>query len=145
MGELSDYISDFASSEYFLFLTGTIKEYAESLLRHFAEQCPQPFTLPEVESTLHAMARLDLPQSAKTDLPDLLAAYFSYLASSGKMPAASAWEEYPAIVKPGYLALFREDGTIRGTTYRRQYSPTGRNDPCPCGSGKKFKKCCGRE
>ncbi|KGF70804.1 hypothetical protein LL06_03375 [Hoeflea sp. BAL378] len=22
-------------------------------------------------------------------------------------------------------------------------SPPGRNDPCPCGSGKKFKKCCG--
>src|ERR1700693_1509911 len=22
---------------------------------------------------------------------------------------------------------------------------TGRNDPCPCGSGKKFKKCCGSE
>lgn len=22
---------------------------------------------------------------------------------------------------------------------------TGRNEPCPCGSGKKFKKCCGRE
>ncbi|TET15677.1 MAG: hypothetical protein E3J81_04460, partial [Dehalococcoidia bacterium] len=21
---------------------------------------------------------------------------------------------------------------------------TGRNDPCPCGSGKKYKKCCGR-
>lgn len=21
-------------------------------------------------------------------------------------------------------------------------SPVGRNDPCPCGSGKKFKKCC---
>jgi uncharacterized protein len=20
---------------------------------------------------------------------------------------------------------------------------TGRNEPCPCGSGKKFKKCCG--
>ncbi len=20
---------------------------------------------------------------------------------------------------------------------------SGRNDPCPCGSGKKFKKCCG--
>ena len=22
--------------------------------------------------------------------------------------------------------------------------PPGRNDPCPCGSGKKYKKCCGR-
>ena len=21
----------------------------------------------------------------------------------------------------------------------------GRNDPCPCGSGKKFKKCCGKK
>ncbi len=22
---------------------------------------------------------------------------------------------------------------------------TGRNDPCPCGSGKKYKKCCGKQ
>ncbi|MFC1937968.1 SEC-C metal-binding domain-containing protein, partial [Chloroflexota bacterium] len=22
-------------------------------------------------------------------------------------------------------------------------SKIGRNDPCPCGSGKKYKKCCG--
>jgi preprotein translocase subunit SecA len=22
---------------------------------------------------------------------------------------------------------------------------TGRNDPCPCGSGKKYKKCCGKD
>jgi preprotein translocase subunit SecA len=26
---------------------------------------------------------------------------------------------------------------------RRTNEKTGRNDPCPCGSGKKFKKCCG--
>jgi uncharacterized protein len=30
----------------------------------------------------------------------------------------------------------------RGATVRRDAEP-GRNDPCPCGSGKKFKKCCG--
>ncbi|MDQ3829355.1 MAG: SEC-C metal-binding domain-containing protein [Candidatus Tectomicrobia bacterium] len=24
-----------------------------------------------------------------------------------------------------------------------QQTEGGRNDPCPCGSGKKFKKCCG--
>ena len=27
---------------------------------------------------------------------------------------------------------------------RRTLSKVGRNDPCPCGSGKKYKKCCGR-
>ena len=25
-----------------------------------------------------------------------------------------------------------------------KYKETGRNEPCPCGSGKKYKKCCGR-
>lgn len=28
-------------------------------------------------------------------------------------------------------------------TYVRANPKLGRNDPCPCGSGKKFKKCCG--
>jgi len=27
---------------------------------------------------------------------------------------------------------------------RRSMPKVGRNDPCPCGSGKKYKKCCGR-
>jgi uncharacterized protein len=30
-------------------------------------------------------------------------------------------------------------------TVRRASPKVGRNDPCPCGSGKKFKNCCGRE
>ncbi len=29
-------------------------------------------------------------------------------------------------------------------TYRRAGPKIGRNDPCPCGSKKKFKKCCGK-
>ena len=29
-------------------------------------------------------------------------------------------------------------------TFRRVESHVGRNDPCPCGSGKKYKNCCGR-
>lgn len=28
--------------------------------------------------------------------------------------------------------------------YRRKGVKVGRNDPCPCGSGKKYKKCCGK-
>ena len=29
-------------------------------------------------------------------------------------------------------------------TVRREAAKVGRNDPCPCGSGKKYKNCCGR-
>lgn len=33
----------------------------------------------------------------------------------------------------------------RPETYKREGPKVGRNDPCPCGSGKKYKKCCGKE
>lgn len=35
------------------------------------------------------------------------------------------------------------DGEVRTSTIVRQTPKTGRNDPCPCGSGRKYKKCCG--
>ena len=37
------------------------------------------------------------------------------------------------------------DGEYETETTRRETPKIGRNDPCPCGSGKKFKKCCGRQ
>lgn len=40
--------------------------------------------------------------------------------------------------------LYYVDGvSLRGETYHRPEPKVGRNDPCPCGSGKKYKKCCG--
>ena len=36
----------------------------------------------------------------------------------------------------------REDGTLKGGTHKKE--KIGRNDPCPCGSGKKYKQCCGK-
>ena len=34
------------------------------------------------------------------------------------------------------------DGTVKKQPVKKDKKP-GRNDPCPCGSGKKYKKCCG--
>ena len=34
--------------------------------------------------------------------------------------------------------------TGNSTTYQRVTPKVGRNEPCPCGSGKKYKQCCGR-
>ena len=31
------------------------------------------------------------------------------------------------------------------TTFKREGAKIGRNDPCPCGSGKKYKNCCLRK
>jgi uncharacterized protein len=37
-----------------------------------------------------------------------------------------------------------DDSPLHSSTYRRIAPKTGRNEPCPCGSGKKFKHCCGK-
>jgi SEC-C motif-containing protein len=34
------------------------------------------------------------------------------------------------------------DGTVNPKGEPRQVEKVGRNDPCPCGSGQKYKKCC---
>ena len=37
-------------------------------------------------------------------------------------------------------------GDVKGrTVVKTKSQKVGRNDPCPCGSGKKYKKCCGRD
>ena len=51
----------------------------------------------------------------------------------------------PAIYR--YFALHRRLVARAGrerTTHRRPEPKIGRNELCPCGSGKKFKKCCGK-
>ena len=35
-------------------------------------------------------------------------------------------------------------GNIVTTTVKREGRKIGRNEPCPCGSGKKYKNCCGK-
>lgn len=50
------------------------------------------------------------------------------------------------------ISLFRKEGghwyyadgkMPAPETVKRETPKVGRNDPCPCGSGKKYKKCCG--
>lgn len=38
----------------------------------------------------------------------------------------------------------RKESSPQGAQIKRSTPKVGRNDPCPCGSGKKYKHCCGR-
>jgi SEC-C motif-containing protein len=39
---------------------------------------------------------------------------------------------------------FYDEGQIVPKTIVRESPKVGRNDPCPCGSGRKYKQCCGK-
>ena len=44
---------------------------------------------------------------------------------------------------PGAEAAMQAALHAKGETFKREEAKVGRNDPCPCGSGKKYKKCHG--
>ncbi len=50
-------------------------------------------------------------------------------------------EDLPQAVTDVYRFWLAKRGT---QTIRHDAPKTGRNDPCPCGSGKKYKQCCGQ-
>jgi len=53
-------------------------------------------------------------------------------------------KDRPGAPRPARVVLSRGDIKSAGkTTQKREGVKIGRNDPCPCGSGKKYKKCCG--
>ncbi len=53
-------------------------------------------------------------------------------------------EEQAAQHRRGPAAAPKPSDDRKQETVRRDTPKVGRNDPCPCGSGKKYKNCCGR-
>ncbi len=65
----------------------------------------------------------------------------SLLAAAGARSAALAQADGPQPAQPPDMAV--EIGRP-AAPMQRKTEKVGRNDPCPCGSGKKHKKCCGQ-
>jgi hypothetical protein len=142
MIKLLDSVSDYCSSEHFLFLDPVLKPRAEYLLTHWCRLAEGQGTLPALEKSLRDLAGLDIPVEVRKALPALLREFFNYLAATGRYPAAAQWVENISLLRKKHEESIRENGTVRGETFRKKYTDVGPNDPCPCGSAKKFKKCC---
>ncbi|MFV1959360.1 MAG: SEC-C metal-binding domain-containing protein, partial [Planctomycetota bacterium] len=61
---------------------------------------------------------------------------------TGVDAAVGAWDGPQASAADGEGPLPGQTGPV--APIRRKTPKVGRNDPCPCGSGRKYKKCCGR-
>jgi len=143
-------ISEYLSSEHLLFLQGPEKEGAESVLTYFFHQAKDlgiPHILDlrakNVEAVfLESMPRANLSLAVKKAAPKILVGFFDFLSQTGRVPPAGAWSMCVQSLEEKYLSSIRDDGSVKGSTFKKKYTDVGRNDPCPCGSGQKFKKCC---
>ncbi|MDB5050030.1 MAG: hypothetical protein JWO30_3101 [Fibrobacteres bacterium] len=150
MDQAESLISDYAVSEHFMFLDPKAKENVEPVLMAFFRKAAEggapaldALKAKDVEDVLlNGMSRLDLSSELKRAVPDQLEAFFAFLKDTGRFPPAGAWRMCVEANRKRYLDSLRPDGSVKGNTFKKQYTDVGRNDPCPCGSGKKFKKCC---
>jgi tetratricopeptide (TPR) repeat protein len=57
---------------------------------------------------------------------------------------AKLFNKYKKLYPERFESVDEDGEDYQLKPYKRSEPKVGRNDPCPCGSGKKYKKCCGR-
>ncbi len=76
--------------------------------------------------------------------PDDEKGFVEFVARYRKNAKAFDHHEIAEFVRREGRWYFKDGHAPRQAQSVRQGPKVGRNDPCPCGSGKKYKKCCGR-
>ncbi|AJZ89792.1 SEC-C domain-containing protein domain-containing protein [Klebsiella michiganensis] len=113
--------------------TAFVKQDADYLVSSWHERCRRPSLKSEISSAFGDTEWLGLTIYEEAEGKDANEGFVSFVARFQENGKQSAIIERSRFV--------RESGQwyyIDGI--RPQF---GRNDPCPCGSGKKYKKCCG--
>jgi hypothetical protein len=90
------------------------------------------------------MPRLNLPASARPHVPEVIARFLEYLQESGRVGEGDEWAAQVRVIDRSTGERGRPVATSKAIPIRNPGAGglPGRNDPCPCGSGKKYKKCC---
>jgi len=106
-------------------------DYFEELLQHIAEDMTNAMLLTEVVVEPQKEQVQDLEAEQQETVP----------VAAGAQQQAAAEEQAAAEDVETPMTEAAEEMLDTPRTYHAEKEP-GRNDPCPCGSGKKYKYCC---
>jgi hypothetical protein len=119
------------------------------VLAHDLALAPQGIDREQLRTMVGALlpGRLVGNEPYKHEIVDLLEDFLMFVA--GEEGLTTQWEWSSAIdeSREGFVAAMRSPSReapppARHLPDRRPAAKIGRNDPCPCGSGKKYKHCC---
>ncbi len=101
------------------------------------ENCMERISLLVTERLLNVRVR-----GPEESIPDVQVKKQQITSTSGSeaAPQGIAGSSSPQMGAPGTAAAAQQKPNM---PVQRKYPKVGRNDPCPCGSGKKYKKCHG--
>lgn len=107
----------------------TSVEYFMGFIDGISESLKEDIVLEEIEANSEISLKIDFEKL-----------YFNMLNVEAEwLYTLPAWEEILSAEKRKEI-----EKTYKKTKTVVKESKVGRNDACPCGSGKKYKKCCGK-
>ena len=87
---------------------------------------------------LEGLVGLSIPEQVQQQVPRLIGDFLADLQRRGRLAGGESHQLVIEVLREEYLRTSR--GEVE--PLQRVASKIGRNDPCPCGSGRKYKKCC---
>lgn len=144
--KIENWVGEFCGSDAIRAFDAGVREFAPQVLATLlSAACEvrdiEPEDVEEADlkgALLGPIARLALPASSRPHTPELCAVFLTQLEAEGRLGDGRMLGAFVRALKPS----FEQQSSGKGETYTRPGSKLGRNDPCPCGSGKKYKKCC---
>jgi hypothetical protein len=139
------WVSDFLDRPAAAAPAGRVGDASASVLVAFLEAAchdgKEPAGVEEADvghALLDHVASLSLPPGARDAVPDLVAAFLADLEDVGRLSGGRALASQARAAAPA----FRDRAAGKSPPLTRPAAKVGRNDPCPCGSGRKYKQCC---
>ncbi len=143
---IESWAAEFAGSPEATPFPPKVRAAAQDLLAEFlggaCEEGCEPTQIGEKEvraGLLGRVAGLALEPWMREAAPDVVASYLGMLGRQGRVAGARGLSAFARALRAPFA---RGEGAPKGTPYRREAPKISPNDPCPCGSGKKWKRCC---
>ncbi|MFA5265641.1 MAG: YchJ family metal-binding protein [Opitutaceae bacterium] len=129
------------SAEYMMRARFTAHVVGDQAFLHssYLETSKKPFIdQPEAHPT--KWTRLVIHSEEPSKLPNM--AYVDFTAFYEESDTEFAHDEKAEFVKIGEDWIYTRAVRLGPAPFKSPQPKVGRNDPCPCGSGKKYKQCC---
>jgi hypothetical protein len=144
--QIENFVSDFCQTDTIRRFTPNIREVADEILITFLAACCEPRNIEPADieqadiraAILGPVARLAIAEKLRPEVPELCGALLGALETQGRLSGGCGLGAFAGALREAYL----EAASGKPKPITRPGSKIGRNDPCPCGSGKKYKKCC---
>lgn len=144
--KIENWVSDFCVSDAIRPFSPATRDIAGSVLLAFlAGACEirrvEPEDIEEADvkaALLGPVARLAVPETLRGEVPAVCGALLAHLEAEGRLGGGRGLGAFVKALTESFLQ--EASGKVKPVV--RAGSKLGRNDPCPCDSGKKYKKCC---